>query len=189
MDTITTEQYGQYTIHTHYADYAEDPTEWGNFALHIFNSGFRGDLNRGDDRERFYTDNDKLRPEVAAKIRAGKLWPVGVRHYSGSDGGFYTLWDTDEALEADGFIELYDGYVKGVSLEDRRKYAESDLQIYQQWANGEVFGYTVEDKHGELIDSGTGYYSEADAIADAKADADAYKPPRATAKFASAYHG
>ena len=127
---------------------------------------------------------------VRSQLRAGTAYPVGVRHYSSSDGGFYTL--LDDATEADGFITLAPEYVKGVSKADRLEYARGDLATYQQWANGETYAVYIYDRDGETVDGCGGLYGDYDDLVnDAKGTIDRLPliHDAAYAKAAGAYHG
>lgn len=42
--------------------------------------------------------------------------------------------------------------------EKARKYLAGEVETYSQWANGEVYGYDVQDKEGNSLDSCWGFY-------------------------------
>lgn len=163
-------EYKNYRIELSNDEYSDNPNEWGNFKVQIFNSGFRGELNNVD-RDEFYDDNDHLKIGVRSMLKAGTAFPVGVRHYSSTDGGYYTL--LDDVTDADGFITFDKAYVKGVSYADRKEYAAGDLATYQQWANGETYSVYIYDRAGELIDGCGGLYGTYDDLVnDAKGTID-----------------
>ena len=169
-ESIETINYKNYQIELSYDTYSDNPNEWGNSTVAIFDSGYRGELNNTT-RDEFYDDNDNLLIGVRSQLRAGTAYAVGVRHYSSSDGGFYTL--LDDATEADGFITLAPEYVKGVSKADRLEYARGDLKTYQEWANGNVYAVYIYDRAGELVDGCGGLYGDYDDLVnDAKATID-----------------
>ena len=91
-ESIETINYKNYRIELSYDTYSDSPNEWGNSTVAIFDSGYRGELNNTT-RDEFYDDNDNLLIGVRSQLRAGTAYAVGVRHYSSSDGGFYTLLD------------------------------------------------------------------------------------------------
>lgn len=166
--------YKNYKIEYGYDEWAynDSPNEWGNFKVMIFSGRFNGDL-VNTDRDEFYDDNDNLKIHVRSMLKAGTIYPVRVRSYSNSDGGFYDLLDDVDG--ADGFISLDKEYVKGVSKVDRLEYARGDLKQYQQWANSEVYYVRIIDQAGEIVDGEYGgYYADSvdDLIADAKATID-----------------
>lgn len=175
MEYNETRDYKGYTITITQDTWSESPTTWGTFSISIFDSGFRGDLNTGKSRDEYYDDNDNLTIGMRSKLRAGTAFAISVAHYGNSDGGFYTI--IDNASEADGFIEFEPDYIKGVSYDDRRKYAQQDVSIYQQWCNGEVYSYVITDEHGDTIDSLCGCYGN-DVWDEAQSFIDSYTPSR-----------
>lgn len=52
------------------------------------------------------------------------------------------------------------------TLEERRNYARSFLQQYTAWANGECYGYVIENEKGDHLDSCFGFVSDADTMFD-----------------------
>jgi hypothetical protein len=60
-----------------------------------------------------------------------------------------------------------------------RKMAEkccrAELDEFESWANGEVYGYIVEDLDGEHLDSCWGFYGEKYAIEEGESSADLYE--------------
>lgn len=157
-------------------DNGNDPTDWGNYKIVQFRDD---DFSTYEDLDNYLTENGKLLPSVQAKMRAGKIFTLSYSRYSNSDGGFYRLDGGIPSGEVDsrdvnGWIEFDDGYIKDTTYAERRTYAEQDLLTYTEWANGEVYGWTVERPDGEQIDGCWGYIGgtaddlkqEAEAIAD-----------------------
>lgn len=183
------ESRGGYTLTVTYEQWADDPTNWGNFTLHIWDGRFDRGLERGESKEYFQTDNEKWTPGTLSKLRAGVLWPVEVRSYSNADGGFYSLTTLENA---DGFIEFSPDYIKGTSKKEREKYAAGDLELYEQWANGEVYAaWITDDETGETVDGSGDCYGLDETIADGQATLERLTPKRdsARAKKASEVHG
>jgi hypothetical protein len=141
-----------YVAHVHYDMGSESPCDWGNFDVKIFGCS---DVNNAE-RSEFFDDNDNLNFNMVSKIRYGTAFPVTVRHYSGTDGGYYSV--ADNVADADGFILFDRTYVKGESFDRRREYAKGDLETYEQWANGEVYWVQIETKDGREIDTLSGLY-------------------------------
>ena len=90
---------------------------------------------------------------TALKERGYFVMPVyvlshGVVHYSVHDFG--DRWDSWMA----GFA-----YCKPVENEDYMRTAiEGDLDVYDAWANGEVYGISVLGPDGEVVDGENGFY-------------------------------
>lgn len=144
----------KYVVRASYDTPYDCPNDWGCFEVKIF--GCR-DLNNCK-REDFYDDNDNLAIGMRSKLRAGTAWPVAVRHYSGTDGGYYSVADKED--DCDGFIIFTPDYVKGVSLEERKRYAKQDLETYQEWANGEIYYVEITTEDGREVDSCGGIYGD-----------------------------
>lgn len=167
----------KYKIALYNDDYAESPTDWGNFTIVQFCDN---DFGSYQDRyaNEFVTEGGKLTPAVQAKLRAGKMFTISYSRYSNADGGYYRLDGsiTDTIEGVDGFIIFDDGYIKNVSYADRRKYAEQDLRTYTHWAQGDVYWLKIETASGLEVDEiGGGLYGLADvksAITDIIGDAE-----------------
>lgn len=48
----------------------------------------------------------------------------------------------------------------GVLPKNRQTACEGAAELFQQWASGEIFGYSIEDKEGNEIDSCGGFYGD-----------------------------
>jgi hypothetical protein len=63
---------------------------------------------------------------------------------------------------------------RGVTRETLYEYAQGICRDYTAWANGDVYGYVIEDATGEEISSCWGYYSVDEALAEAEGEARAH---------------
>lgn len=52
------------------------------------------------------------------------------------------------------------------------KYLKSEVETYDQYLTGDVYGYVIEDKEGEELDSCWGFYGEEYCLEEAKSIAD-----------------
>ena len=139
-------------------DWSGSPTTWGNYEILQFKDNDFSNYRSIDD---YCTENGKLLPSVQAKIRAGKIFTFDYSRYSSCDGGYYRYPASETNPEnIDGFIIFEDAYIKGVSFEDRKRYAKQDLETYTNWANGEVYSISIVDNRGEFVDSCSGYYGD-----------------------------
>ena len=181
------------TVRIEYDDMADSPATWGSYEIVTFNCKLTTD----EDADEYQTDNGKIKPEYQAKLRAGKMVPIEYREHGNST--YYALeWRKDMTIESDGdypgeidgFIIFTDEYADNFPDYARRyEMARQDLETYSEWANGEVYGYTLTDADGNEVDSLWGMYGFDYCQAEANAAADAYTPPRSlTAKPAGAYH-
>lgn len=73
-------------------------------------------------------------------------YSLGSRHgFDYSNNGFYIITDKTQK-------EL------GVKSKDFEKVIKQELDVYNQWVNGEVYGYTLYDDQGNIVDSCGGFY-------------------------------
>lgn len=144
----------------------DGPDTWGNYRIVQFRDNDYTTYEQFGYSE-YVTENQHLTPAILAKLRAGKMFTIDYRSYSNADGGYYSLNGDMPKGEVDsqdvnGFIIFDDDYIKGTSYEERKKYAEQDLKEYTAWANGEVYGFTVTDHNGDVIDSCGGFIGDID---------------------------
>lgn len=179
MEYLHQETQNGYTLTVKYEDFADDPTNWGNFTIKEMSSDM-------------LTEYDKILPSIQSKLRAGKAFLIDKFEHSTIvlrlHGEVYDRWDNQQNW---GIIEFSSDYVKGVSIEERRKYAAQDLEIYTQWLNGEVYrADIVEDESGEYIDGVGDCYGLEETIAEGQAQLALLAPVHsaATAKNAQDLH-
>lgn len=161
-------------------DNQDGPDTWGNYEIVQFRDD---DYTTYGDLDDYLTENGYLRPEIRAKLQAGKMFTIDYRSYSSTDGGYYHLdggipkEGSLDSRDINGFIVFEDAYIKGTKYDERRKYAEQDLKTYTEWANGEVYGWVVETPAGDHLDSCWGYIGDSDyAKKEAEACAEAVRP-------------
>lgn len=147
-----------YSVEVWQDDCMDSPETWGNYELVQFKDR---DFSSYKSIDEYCTENGKLLPSVQAKIRAGKIFTFDYSRYSSTDGGFYRYPDNEtDPDEIDGFIIFDDDYIKGASYEERHRYATGDLAEYTEWANGEVYGVSITDSTGKLVDSCGGFIGD-----------------------------
>lgn len=61
------------------------------------------------------------------------------------------------------------GYSMRKAMYHARKCAQGEIDIYLAWANGEVYGYTIKDDDGNIVDSCWGFYGYKDCEEEVKA--------------------
>ena len=118
-------------------------------------------------------------PELRVKVRTGLAHVLSYFEHGNS------LWMLKDGHQPAGVEYMWDGVrVAGLlvwnhdpsdmgakSYADRAKDAQSFLDEYNAWANGDGLCYTIEDAEGNMIDSCMGYVSDnkADMINDIRA--------------------
>lgn len=82
---------------------------------------------------------------------SGISYSIGTKHgFDYSNNGFYIV--TENTLKQEGFEPLS-------SNEEFEKRISSEIETYNQWANGEVYSFILYDENGEVVDSCCGFYS------------------------------
>jgi len=78
---------------------------------------------------------------------SGVNYSLGTKHgFDYSNNGFYII--TDKTQKETGTEE-----------KDWEKVIEIELELYNKWANGEVYGFILFDENGEDLDSCGGFYN------------------------------
>ncbi len=77
----------------------------------------------------------------------GVSYSLGSKHgFDFSNNGFYIITDKTQKET-------------GTSKKDFEKVINQEIDVYNSWANGEVYGYCLTDENGENLDSCSGFYS------------------------------
>lgn len=160
----------KYTV-TIYSDTdAENPSDWDVWRMCPFSNKYVGSVNPYDyvssvDR---YGDVIPVNGGIRRKLETGTAFIVSCYQHSGccyslKGYGMQCPWDTTQVagiLLAHSYRDLPKGF------EARRKSAMRFLELYNSWANGNVYGFFVEDEKGELGASHCGYYTPEDLFED-----------------------
>ncbi len=153
-----------------YQDFApENPRQWDNPSkLLIFGGRNCIDVNELDMtiRTEDYSGWEEIEQVVMDAFPGCELLPV-YRYEHGSVAynttGFSCPWDSGRVglivCTRETMIEEW-GKKRATKAvrEKARKYMAGEVETYSQWANGDVYGYVVEDKEGNHLDSCWGFY-------------------------------
>ena len=155
-----------------YDDSASSPREWSNLGYFIviskrYNSPDENDFlfniikNTGDvaDNQKHHIELIKEEIESSINEKVLAIYPISRYEHGGimyslgnqngfdySNNGFYIVTDKTNA-------EL------GVKEEDFEKVIKAELDIYNQYCNGEVYEFVLYDEEGNIKDSCSGFYS------------------------------
>jgi hypothetical protein len=174
MDAIEEIKYKGFTIGIHLEEQSESPREWDNIGAMIC---FHGRYNLGDKHTEYYHD-DSLAFQDWLEVTAKDLilLPLYLYDHGGitmNTTGFHCPWDSGQVgyiyTTREDVLKEYDW--KRLSRKRVRQiedYLRNEVKIYDQYLRGEVYGYIVEDKDGEDIDSCWGYYDKDYMVQDAK---------------------
>lgn len=173
---LQTIQYNGKTINIKSDDYSESPREWDNLGTMIC---FHGRYNLGDEHKfnpEDYNSFDEMEKAVEKQFDAVVL-PLYLYDHSGitiSTSPFSCTWDSGQL----GFIAISKEKARNcyrweVITKKRKEllttYLEHEVKNYDQYLRGEVFGFEILNSDGEVEERGLGFYSEEDAIEEAKA--------------------
>lgn len=98
---------------------------------------------------------------LASKMRAGlafvlQYYEHGLGRYDIQGNGPQCQWDTTNF----GGILIWNHNPKDMgsrTYADRQKDAESFLEEYNGWMNGDAYGYSLDDREGNIVDGCWGY--------------------------------
>ena len=153
-------------------DCPESPREWSNLGYFITkDSNYLSPdkheqleeivISTGDDAKDAEDHMDRIKEEVLEimdeKVLAiypvvkyehsGVCYSLGIKHgFDYSNNGFYIV--TDESIKE-----------CGTEIQDLERVISQEIKTYNSYANGEVYGFTLYDKDGEVEDSCSGFYS------------------------------
>lgn len=194
--------YKGYRITTGITEYwGESPREWDNLGRIV---AFHGDYNLPNEAEENISADDfsswmemseyiqkKQKPVVMLSVRAYDH--SGISFSTSGNYPYNDAWDSYQV----GFIYATEEaikewlQIKSISKEDIKrvkKILEEEIATYTQYFNGEIYEYIVEKPETytgkeskkeitiyDIVDSCTGFYSEEEAITEAKSYIDSLK--------------
>lgn len=149
-----------FSVSIHYMEDAESPREWDNLGTMI--CGHRR-YNLGDEQIR---DTENFQEELERRFLGGEVLPLFLYDHSGltlSTKPFSCPWDSGQvgviAVTAADIRKEYG--VKRITKQTREKVRtvlKQEVETYDQFLRGDVYGYVIENEQGEHIDSCWGFY-------------------------------
>lgn len=158
-EPIETESYKGYTINIYIDENAINPLEdWDLLTTFVT---FHRCYNLSNTKE-FKTPEDFLEFWKENKRHLIVL-PLYIYDHSGitiSTGKFSCHWDSGQLgwVYYDKRNKSKDGYKKNLPDKEFEKYIKQDVQLIDDYLQGEVFGFEILNKDGEQYDSCWGYY-------------------------------
>jgi len=172
MEPIVTKEIDGLTIKIHADEYPESPrSSYEPLGTILYKKGSRYTL--GDDEA-----TEEEMDEIAASPDNVVL-PVYAYIHSGiamNTTGFSCPWDSGRCgiiyISKEKIRSEYG--VKAITKKIREKVIsalQAEIEEFSAYLNGDVYGYTVEDKNGEELESCWGYYGIESALEEAIATA------------------
>jgi len=164
--TITSEP----RLKIEHEDSPESPREWGNLGYFItqysrynspdtephIQSVIKDAGEIAESQEQHIEMIKKILNEEGEKVIA--IYPIVKYEHSGVSYSLGTMHGFD--YSNNGFYIITEKTQKEVGTEkkDFEKVIKDELEVYNQWCNGEVYRFTLFDKNGEFVDSCGGFY-------------------------------
>jgi hypothetical protein len=174
MEAYHTESYRGLQIEIHRDEDEEGPREWDNFGtMYCFHRRY----NLGDKHDLSIEEVQEL-----AKCDFNEALPLYLYDHSGitmSTSPFSCPWDSGQV----GWIVVTEEQmmkefgIKKLTKEHREKARQimrGEVEVYDQFLTGDVWGYVIEDEDGEHIDSLWSMYGYDYCLAGARKKVDAY---------------
>ena len=170
-NNVNEKKIGDYTIKIYYDENPESPREWDNIGTMVC---FHEKYNLGDKhtyKKRDYNSWEGLAKDIIKSENVDIILPLYLYEHSGltiSTSSFNDKWDSGQI----GWI--YVSKEKAISEYSSSKkvnrrmtpkikemvtnYLLGEVETYDQYLKGDIYGYKIFDKDDEEIDSCYGYY-------------------------------
>lgn len=157
MDAIEKYDVEGLTVKIYSDDDRESPREWDNAGTMVC---FHRRYTLGDKHS--FADPDAFMEWWKENGKGGVILPLYLYDHSGlsmSTGAFSCPWDSGQV----GYIyATRETIVKEWGARRRRKkvedYLRGEVETYDQYLTGDVYGYAVESPDGDTLDSCWGFY-------------------------------
>ena len=150
MKAIETKIKKGYTLEVHYDESPSSPREDDNiFTFNCYHRNY--DLSDVDQSDRDNIDQVKF--------------PIYMYDHSSialSSTPFGCKWDSGQVGIAS--ISRAKIETEGLDVKKLEDYLEGELEEYQAYINGEVYGYMLTDEEDDVIESSWGYFTSEDAM-------------------------
>lgn len=181
---------GNYVVRTYHEDSPDSPREWDNLGTMVcfhgrYDLGDKHDYNSND-----YNGWDEMSKDIIKRENVGVILPLYLYDHSGitiSTGSFDCRWDSGQIgfifISKEKMLKEYGGKIVTQKLKEKVEgYLKLEVETYDQYLTGEVYGYRVFktetcDKgceHEEELDSCWGFYGEEDCMTEGVSMMDYY---------------
>jgi len=186
-DAIHEESYRGYLIEIHLDEHAENPRDWDNlwtmFCFH--RRAIIGDKHKYN-RDEYESWEDFYDRAIDADYDVGLVAPL------------YLYPSHDPVLMHGAIGDISTNYQIGYAFVEKQKLLsefkrkritkyvfkhataclDAEIELYNQWHSGEVYGYVISDENGEMIDSCWGFYGMKYCLGEAKEIVDYWRNER-----------
>lgn len=173
MEPVESIQYKNHTISIHYDECAESPRTWDNIAeIHCCHRRY----SLGDEGFNYRNGQDCIEVAQEAEKNGDIVLPLYLYDHSGitiSLSPFSCPWDSGQVgfviIRREKMLSEFSARKFSKSLKAKAlKIAQSEVETYDQFLRGEVYGYKIDDNG----DSCWGYYGQEECMAEAKSVVD-----------------
>jgi hypothetical protein len=184
QDFITEKRIGGYIIRTHYDTSPESPRNWDSLGTMVC---FHGRYNLGDKHDYNHNDYDgwdEMEKDIIKNENVGVILPLYLYDHGGitiSTSPFSCPWDSGQIgfifISKKKMLKEYGGKIVTKKLKELvEKYLEGEVETYDKYLRGDVYGFTVSKvttcdeghEHEEEINSCWGYYDEEECLKEAE---------------------
>lgn len=168
MESIEEEKYHGYTIKIYQDEEPGSPREWDNFGKMVcfhrgYDLGDKHDMS-ADDLKELVAKKDVISLPLYLLDHSG-IWmnTTGFSHVDpqrwdwGQVGYIYA--DTDMIRKNFGVIRVTDSLKRKT-----RQLLETEVETFNKYITGDVYGYVIEDSEGNHKDSCWGFYEKPDEV-------------------------
>lgn len=159
---------GKYTVKTEQDPEPESPREWDNLGVMVC---FRSRSTLGDKHDyKFHDYNswDEMGADIVKREKVAAILPLFVYEHGGmtmNTTGFSCPWDSGQVgfiyMTKEKYLENFGGKIM---TPKRKQHAKEilvgEVETYDQYLQGEVYGFKILDEDDNEIDSCWGYYGE-----------------------------
>ena len=174
MEPVQTISYKNHTISIHYDSNAESPRTWDNLAE--FHCSHRR-YSLGDKGFNYSSGSDCINAAKEAEKQGDIALPFYLYDHSGitiSLSPFNCPWDSGQVgfviIRRENMLKEFNSKRFTTFLKKRAlNIAQSEVEIYDQFLRGEIYGYQIDDDNG---DSCWGFYGQEECLNEAKSVVD-----------------
>ena len=146
----------------------ESPRDWDNYAnMFCFHKRYRlGDHHKNPYHPDDFSSWSEMKEQILRDYDVIHIQPLYLYDHSGitiSTKPFQSRWDSMQVgwvFVPRKNVELLQGWkrITKQRKEDLRKYMNNEVEVYDDYIRGEVYGYRAVTPEGEDIDSCWGFY-------------------------------